>query len=56
MRTATMIKKIEQRRDAVGRERDKLDDLISELEELRDCCDRSWQDLQAARDALSELA
>jgi chromosome segregation ATPase len=56
MRISTIIKQIEKRRDAVGKERDKLDDLISELEELRNCCERAWDDLQTARDALSELA
>lgn len=56
MRISTMIKQIEKRRDAVGKERDRLDDLIGELEGLRDSCDRAWADLQSARDALSELA
>lgn len=56
MRISTMIKQIEKRRDAVGKERDRLDDLIGELEGLRDSCDRAWDDLQSARDALSELA
>lgn len=56
MRVSTMIKKIESRRDDIGKERDKLDDMIAELEALRDCCERAWDDLQSARDALSELA
>ena len=56
MRITTMIKEIEKRRDAVGKERDRLDELIGELEGLRDSCDRAWCDLQSARDALSELA
>ena len=50
-----VIKEIEKRQTAVGRERDKLDDLISELEQLRDNCQTAWDDLQHARDALSEL-
>jgi hypothetical protein len=51
-----IIAEIEKRRDAVGKERDRLDDLIGELEGLRDSCDRAYCDLQNARDALSELA
>ena len=56
MRISTMLKNIEKRRDAVGKERDRLDSMISDLEGLRDCCDTAWEDLQHARDALSELA
>jgi hypothetical protein len=56
MRISTMMKAIDKRRDAVGKERDKLDDMIGELEGLRECCDRAHDDLQHARDALSELA
>jgi prefoldin subunit 5 len=51
-----MIKQIEKRRDAIGKERDKLNEMISEMETLRDCCERAWDDLQTARDALSEHA
>ena len=51
-----MIREIEKRRDAVGAERDKLDYLIAELEGLKSSCERAWDDLQSARDALSELA
>jgi hypothetical protein len=56
MTFAKMIKLIEKRRDAIGKERDKLNELIGELEALRDCCDRAWDDLQNAADALSEQA
>ena len=55
MNIKSMIKEIEKRRDAIGKERDKLDNLIMELEGLRDSCDRAYDDLYAARDALSEL-
>lgn len=48
-------RKIEERQNAVAKERDKLDALIGEIEELRECCDRAYYDLQNARDALSEL-
>jgi hypothetical protein len=46
---------IKKRQEAVAAERDKLDDYISELIDLRESCDRAWDALQDARDALSEL-
>lgn len=49
------LKQIEKRMIAVGVERDKLDDLIGELEHLKDNCQTAYEDLQHARDALSEL-
>lgn len=49
------IDEINTRMKAVGAERDKLDDLISDLEHLRDNCRSAHDDLQSARDALSEL-
>ena len=55
MRPSKMIKKIEKRYIAIGKERDKIDSMIDDLTDLRDCCDRAWDDLQHARDALSEL-
>jgi hypothetical protein len=48
-------KKLAERQAAIGKERDKLDDVISELEGLRESCERAYDDLQSARDALSEL-
>ena len=36
-------------------ERDKLDELISELQSLRDDCEEAFDALQTARDALSRL-
>jgi len=53
---AAMMAKIEKHRAAVGKVRDKLDEAIGEMEALRDCCDTAWDDLQRARDALSEQA
>lgn len=47
--------KIKARQDAVAKERDKLDADIEELSMLRESCDRAWDALQTARDALSEL-
>lgn len=49
------LKQIEKRMIAVGLERDKLDDLIGELDHLKDNCQTAYDDLQHARDALSEL-
>jgi predicted translin family RNA/ssDNA-binding protein len=53
---SAMIRKIEKHRNAVGKTRDALDEAIAELEGLKDCCDQAWDDLQRARDALSEFA
>lgn len=50
------IKILEVRRDAVGRERDKLAAVMDELSDLKECCDTAWDDLQRACDSLSELA
>jgi predicted transcriptional regulator len=49
------IKQIEMRQKAIAKERDKLDDVISDMEGLREDCDEAWQYLQNARDALSKL-
>jgi hypothetical protein len=49
------IKQIDKRMIAVGKERDKLDDLIGELEHLKENCREAYDDLQRARDSLSEL-
>lgn len=46
---------IEKRQKAVAAERDKLDDAIGELTDLRESCEEAWDDLQRARDALSRL-
>lgn len=48
-------KKLKERQKAVAAERDKLDNVILEMEGLRECCDEAWGTLQQARDALSEL-
>lgn len=54
MEFKSIIKQIEKRRDAVGKERDKIDEMISELESLSESCDNAWHCLQEARDRLSE--
>lgn len=51
----TIIKKIEKHQQAVAKQRDSLDDFISEIEGLKFSCESAWDDLQRARDALSEL-
>ena len=56
MRTSKVIKQIEKRRDAVGKERDKLDAMIGDLDALRATCDEAWDYLQRARDVLFEQA
>ncbi len=47
--------KIKARQEAVAKERDKIDEVIDEINGLRESCDRAWDALQSARDALSEL-
>ncbi len=39
----------------IAKERDDLENLIANLEALRDDCQEAWDSLQAARDALSRL-
>jgi predicted nucleic acid-binding Zn-ribbon protein len=56
MNHRTAIRQIEKKRKDVARVRDGLDDLIRELEGLRDSCNRAHDALEEARDALSELA
>jgi len=55
MKIATIEKELVKRQAAIANERDKLDNLIGELGDLRESCDRAWDALQEARDALSEL-
>ncbi len=44
------------RQREVGKVRDKLRNDISEFEDLADTCERAYDDIQCALDALSELA
>jgi len=55
MNIKTMIKQIKIRQDAVAKERDKIADMISEMNDLEDCCNRAYHNMQDAIDALSEL-
>jgi hypothetical protein len=43
------------RQAGIAAERDKLDEAIEEMQSLRESCERAWDDIQGARDALSEL-
>jgi hypothetical protein len=52
---AGWIKTLEKRKEAIGKERDKLRDFISEVEELAETCDRAHEDLTSAIDSLSCL-
>lgn len=47
--------RIEKHEIALAKERDKLDELIAHLSQLRDDCDEAIDDLQRARDALSKF-
>lgn len=50
-----IVKEIDKRMKGVAAERDKLDNLIADLSDLREDCDEAWDHLQHARDVLSEL-
>ena len=55
MNTKKIMKEIDKHMAAVAKERDELDNFISKLEELKENCTNAWEDLQCARDSLSEL-
>jgi hypothetical protein len=54
IKLGTIYKNIESHQKAIAKRRDKLDEFIDELSGLRECCDQAWNDLQSARDSLSE--
>ena len=56
MEVADILKELEKRREAVGRERDALDDLSSEVDGLRETCQAAFDDISLAIEHLSELA
>jgi len=56
MKLAMMIKQLEKHRDKIGKDRDALRDFLDEVESLKETCDRAYQDLECAIDALSEQA
>jgi predicted hydrolase (HD superfamily) len=53
--TKVMVKQIKERAKAVGKERDKIRELISEWEMLADNCDTAIEHLERAADELSQL-
>lgn len=58
MRTAPtkrMIAKVTKLKDETARKRDDLRDLISELEQIVENCDRATDAMESAADSLSEL-
>ena len=55
MKAKTWIKEIENHMKAVEKERDAIEDPMSEMIALKDSCDRAYDALQDARDALSEM-
>lgn len=55
MKIKAWMKEIEKRKNAIAKERDKLDEAISEMEGLREDCDEAYYFLEDARDSLSKL-
>ncbi len=53
---AGLIKELDASRTRVGKERDKLRELVEDAEALLDTVDVAYEDLTAAIDALSGLA
>ena len=51
----TWIKELEERKQAIGAERDKLRELINTVEELESTCISAYDDIDAAIDSLSNL-
>ena len=51
-----MVKELEKRRTAIGKERDKLLELHSEIDNLLDSLELADENLQSAIDALSQFA
>jgi len=49
-----ILTKVKACKERIAKERDKLRDLISEIESIEDCTDRAVSDLESAADALSE--
>ncbi len=48
-------KKIKALTAKIAKDRDALRDLISEVEDITECCDRAIESLESAADSLSEL-
>ncbi len=54
-KASTWIKTLKDRQLAIGKERDKLREAISDMESLEECCTTAYDNIQYAIDALSEL-
>lgn len=52
----TILKVLEKHRERIGKERDSLRDLEGEITDLKETCERAYDDISCAIDALSELA
>ena len=50
-----LVKEIDKRLKGLGKERDKIDDLLAEVQQMQDTNDRAIEGLNNARDALSEM-
>lgn len=50
-----LMTELKEREEAIGKERDKLDELISSAQDLLDDCVDAIFNLQEARDALSKV-
>lgn len=53
--TTRWIEVLKKRQAEVGKVRDKIRDDLDEMEMLKDSCERAYDDMQRAIDALSEL-
>jgi 5-enolpyruvylshikimate-3-phosphate synthase len=54
-KATSWIKQIEKRMDAVAKERDRIDEMIVDLSDLKEDCENAYDSLMVARDALSEM-
>ena len=50
-----LTKKVQEIRKVMKTECDQIDDLIGELEEMKEVCDRAYEALEVAVEALQEL-
>lgn len=55
MKMISFIKELEKRKEAVGKERDKIEEAISDMEGLKDKCEEAYYFLEQAIDVLSEM-
>lgn len=55
MNIKNCIRELEERKVAIANERDKLRELLSDLEQLEDNCDEAIENIDRAIDAISEL-